>query len=159
MLCEGGAAHLLLIPQTARPQFCLKESVPKSNQSIATCTCCQGRDLRRRRRAFWEKPIFTGVYKCMSCGCSWRIVRRTVPSTWIGGKLRYAYDRCLKRHWRPPTPDRNAQTIPWVSRCVDLLREGILELETQLARLRAKAPRGVHSEERRSRKIRVRPSE
>lgn len=84
-----------------------------------------------------------------------------VPSTWMGSKLRYAYDRCLKRarHWRPPAPDRNAQTVPWVSRGVDLLREGILELETQFARLSAKAQRGVHSEERRSRKIPVRPSE
>ena len=97
----------------------------------------------------------------MSCGRNWRIVRLNVPSTWMGSKLRYAYDRCLKRarHWGPFTPDRNDQTVPWVGRCVDLLREGILELETQLARLRAKAQRGVHSEERRSRKIPVRPGE
>jgi hypothetical protein len=78
----------------------------------------------------------------------------------MGRKLRYAYDRCLQRarHWRPPIPDRNAQTIPWVSRCVDLLREGILELETQLARLRAKHK--VESTAKTAdRKIPVRPSE
>ena len=139
-------------PANGSPPIVSQESVPKSKQSIATCTSCQGGDLRRRRRTFWEKPIYTAVYKCMSCGRSWRIVRPTVASTWMGRKLRYAYDRCLQRarHWRPPTPDRNAQTIPWVSRCVDLLREGILELETQLARLRAKTQSGVHSEDRRS---------
>jgi hypothetical protein len=137
-------------PANGSPPIVSQESVPKSKQSIATCTSCQGRDLRRRHRTFWEKPIYAGVYRCMSCGRSWRIVRPTVASTWMGRKLRYAYDRCLQRarQWRPPTPDRNAQTIPWVSR--DLLPEGILELETQLARLRAKAQSGVHSEDRRS---------
>jgi hypothetical protein len=76
-------------------------------------------------------------------------------------KLRYAYDRCLRhaRHWRPPTPDRNDQAIPWLSCCIELLRKGILELEMQLARLRAKAQSGVHGEERRQPKIPLPPSE
>ena len=87
-------------------------------------------------------------------------MRLTVASTWMGSKLGYAFDRCLKRarHWRPPTPYRNAQTIPWVSRCVGLLQEGILELETQLARLRAKAQKGSTAKSA-DRKIPVRPSE
>ena len=149
--CAKGGGRSSSDPANGSPPILSQESVPIPNQSIATCVSCQTRDLRRIHRTIWEKAIYRGVYKCLSCGRSRRVARLNAPSAWIDRKVCYVYDRCLSRArlWRPSTPDQSAQPIPWPSRCMDLLREVILELDTQLTRLRAKAQKGVHSGERR----------
>jgi len=122
--------------------------VSKSNQSIATCPSCQAKDLRRLHWTLWEKAIYRGVYKCSSCGRSRCVGRLIVPSAWMESKLLSVYHFCLRhaRLWRVSTLDPNAQPIPRSSRWVELLREVILDLETQLTPLRARAQRGVNAD-------------
>jgi len=149
MLCNRGRP-IFFFPQRSLPIFS-QAFVPKTNQNIATCPGCQAMDLRRRHRTFWEKAIYRRIYRCTCCGRSRRVVRLIEPAAWMESKLRYIYDGCLRhaRLWRSSPPDRNAQPISRSSRCVDLVRDVILDLETQLTRLRAKAQKGVHSGERR----------